>query len=241
MSARSPRLRRALAALPAAFPHTLPVLAGFGFLGLTYGVFARVQGFGVAYAVITGIAIFGGSLQFVAVSMMMAPFAPLQTFAAALLIQARHLFYGIAMLDAYRDAGRKKPYLIYALCDESFSINCSACPPEGVDRGWFMFWVCLLDQCYWVVASALGAALGGLVSADVKGLDFVMTAMFTVIFLEQCLRRPRPLTPWLGLGVSALCLALFGADGFLLPAMAAMLVLLLALRGRLPEGKGDVP
>ena len=217
-------------ALKAAFPHTIPILAGFGFLGLTYGIYVRVQGFSFWYAMLTGVIIFGGSLQFVAIDMLCAPFAPLQTFLAALLIQARHLFYGLAMLDKFCGAGRKKLYLIYAMCDESFSINCAATIPQGIDCGWFMFWVSLLNQSYWVIASALGGILGGMITFNTEGLDFVMTAMFVVIFLEQCLKEKQPITPLIGLAVPALCLVLFGPDQFLIPAMIGILALLLALR-----------
>lgn len=217
-------------ALKAAFPHTIPILAGFGFLGLTYGIYVRVQGFSFWYAALTGIIIFGGSLQFVVIDMLRAPFAPIQTFLAALLIQARHLFYGLAMLDKFRGTGRKKLYLIYAMCDESFSINCSAKIPDGIDHGWFMFWVSLLDQSYWVIASAVGGVLGGLIDFNTEGLDFVMTAMFVVIFLEQCLKENQPITPAIGLVVPGVCLALFGPDQFLIPGMVAILALLVALR-----------
>jgi len=141
--------RRALAA---AFPHTVPILAGVLFLGMAYGIYMNVPGFPFWYSMLMGLTIFGSSLELVAVSMLLAPFAPVQTFLMALMLQARHLFYGIAMLEKYRDGGPKRWYLIFGMCDESFSIICSAVIPEGVDRGWFYFWVILLNHAYWVTA-----------------------------------------------------------------------------------------
>ena len=172
-------------AFKAAFPHTVPILAGFLFLGAAYGIYMNVSGFGFWYPMIMSLTIFGGSLEFVAVSMLLAPFAPVQTFIMTLLIQARHIFYGISMLDKFKGLGRKKIYLIFGMCDETFSINCTAKIPEDVDRGWFMFFVTLLNQLYWVAGATIGGLAGSLLTFNTEGLDFVMTAMFVVIFLEQ--------------------------------------------------------
>ena len=119
----------------AAFPHTVPILAGFWFLGMAYGIYMDVSGFSVWYTLLMATVIFGGSLEFVAVSLLLSPFAPLVTFLLALMIQARHLFYGLSMLDKYKGLGRKRWYLIFGLCDETFSINCSTSLPSGIDRG----------------------------------------------------------------------------------------------------------
>lgn len=216
-------------ALIAAFPHTLPVLAGFSFLGFAYGVYMNVSGFSFLYPLLMGIAIFGGSLQFVCVSMLLSPFAPLQTLCVALLVQSRHIFYGLAMLEKYKKLGLKRFYLIYALCDETFSINYIAKVPEGVDRGWFMFFVALLDQLYWLIASVIGGIMGSFLTFNTQGLDFVMTAMFVVIFLEQWLKDKKHSSALIGLGVSALSLVIFGKNSFLMPAMIGILFLLLIL------------
>ena len=133
-------------ALIAAFPHTIPIFAGFWFLGIAYGIYMHVSGFGFWYPLIMSMTIFGGSLEFLAVSMLLAPFAPLQVFIMTLMIQARHLFYGISMLEKYKGTGWKKPYLIFGMCDESFSINYTAEVPDGIDKGWFYFWVTLLNR-----------------------------------------------------------------------------------------------
>lgn len=225
-------------ALKAAFPNTIPIFAGFWFLGIAYGVYMHVSGFSFIYPCLMALTIFGGSLEFVAVSMLLSPFAPLTTLLVALMIQARHLFYGIAMLDKFKGLGWKRFYLIFGLCDETFSINYTAKIPPDVDRGWFMFWVTALNQFYWVSGSTLGGLLGGLITFDTEGLDFVLTAMFVVIFLEQWLKEKKHYTALIGLGVSALCLVLFGADSFLIPSMCGILLFLVGLRKPLEKAGG---
>lgn len=197
---------RIRAALKCAFPYTIPIFAGFWFLGMTYGIYMNVSGFSFWY--------------------------PL------LMIQARHLFYGIAMLDKFKGLGWKKPYLIYGMCDETFSINCSAEIPEGIDRGWFYFFVTLLNQFYWVASATLGGVLGSFIHFNTEGLDFVMTAMFVVIFLEQWLKEKHHASEWIGLAASVGCLLLFGADNFLVPTMICILAALTALRRPLEKERG---
>lgn len=227
--------RRALAA---AFPYTVPIFAGFWFIGLAYGVYMNVSGFSFWYPLLMSMTIYGGSLEFLTVSMLLSPFAPVQTLLLALMVQARHLFYGISMLDKYRGLGWKKYYLIFGMCDESFSINYSAKIPEEVDRGWFMFFVTLLNQLYWVSGAAIGGLLGGLISFDTKGLDFVLTAMFVVFFIDQWLREERHYTAVIGVGSSLLCLMIFGPEGFMIPAMVCILALLTLFRGPIERAGG---
>ena len=219
-----------LTTLKVAFPYTLPILAGFGFLGMAHGILMTKAGLGVFYSLGMAIIVFGGSLEYVAMELLLAAFAPGTAFFTALLVQARHLFYGIAMLDRYKGLGWKRFYLIFGMCDESFSINYTAQIPEGVDEGRFMFCVTLLNQLYWVTANVIGGLLGGLITFDVAGLDFVMTAMFVVIFLEQWLKEERHGTALIGVGASVVCLTVFGPDSFLLPTMACILVLLTVFR-----------
>ncbi len=147
-------------------------------------------------------------------------------------------FYGIAMLDKFKGLGWKKPYLIYGMCDETFSINCSAEIPEGIDRGWFYFFVTLLNQFYWVASATLGGVLGSFIHFNTEGLDFVMTAMFVVIFLEQWLKEKHHASEWIGLAASVGCLLLFGADNFLVPTMICILAALTALRRPLEKERG---
>lgn len=223
-------------ALRCAFPHTIPIFAGFCFLGMTYGVYMNVSGFSFWYPMLMSMTVFAGSMEFVAVNLLLGTFDPLQALVITLTINARHLFYGISMLDKFRGLGWKKPYLIFGLCDETFSINYTADVPDGVDRGWFMFFVTLLNQCYWVLGATLGGVLGSLVRFSTEGLDFVMTAMFVVIFLEQWKKEEDHTSSLVGIGLSALCLLVFGAENFIIPAMVAVLLVLTALRGRLERG-----
>ena len=233
MSTERQRRRKALRA---AFPYTIPIFAGFWFLGMTYGVYMNVSGFSFWYPMLMSLTIFAGSMEFVAVNLLLGAFNPFQALAMTLMINARHLFYGISMLDKYRGMGLKKIYLIFGLCDESFSINYTADIPEDVDRGWFMFFVTLLNQLYWVSGATLGGIFGSLIQFKTEGLEFVMVAMFVVIFLEQFLKEKRHESACVGLGLSLLCLIDFGRDDFIIPAMLAILGVLTLLRKPLEKG-----
>ncbi len=237
MPQTQPRISRAL---KCAFPHTIPIFAGFCFLGMTYGIYMKVSGFAFWYPMLMSLVIYGGSLEFVAVSMLLAPYAPMQAFLMTLMIQARHLFYGIAMLDKFRGMGWKKPYLIFGMCDETFSINCTAEIPEDVDRGWFYFFVTLLNQIYWVLGATAGGLVGGLIRFNTEGLDFVMTAMFVVIFLEQWRKEKRHDSAAVGMAASVVCLGIFGTENFLIPTMVCILAVLTALRRPLEQKEADV-
>lgn len=219
-----------------AFPYTIPIFAGFWFLGLTYGIYMNVSGFSFWYPMLMSLTIFAGSMEFVTVNLLLGAFDPLQALALTLMINARHLFYGISMLDKYRGTGWKKIYLIFGMCDESFSINCSAEIPKDVDRGWFMFFVTLLNHFYWFSGATLGGIFGSLLHFNTEGLEFVMTAMFVVIFIEQWRKERRHTSALLGLALPLLCLILFGADNFIIPAMAALLLALTGLRRKLEQG-----
>ncbi len=222
----------------AAFPYTVPIFAGFWFLGLTYGVYMNVSGFGFLYPMLMSLTIFAGSMEFVTANLLMGAFNPLQAFAMTLMINARHIFYGLSMLEKFKGTGRKKLYLIFGMCDESFSINCSADIPEDADKGWFMFFVTLLNHFYWFFGSTMGGIFGSLISFDTKGLEFVMTALFTVIFLEQWLKEKNHTSALTGLGISLLCLAAFGSDSFMIPSMTGILAVLTLLRKPL-EKEGE--
>ena len=228
-------------ALRAAFPYTLPIFAGFWFLGLAYGIYMNVSGFSFVYPMLMRLTIFGGSLEFVAVEMLLSPFAPVQVLIVSLLIQARHLFYGISMLDKFHGLGWKKFYLIFGMCDETFSINYTAKIPEDVDRGWFFFFVTLLNQFYWVSSATLGGLVGSLLTFDTEGISFVMTAMFVVIFLEQWLKEKNHLSAYMGIGVSVVCLLLFGADSFLIPTMVGIVTLLAEFQKPLERREANQP
>lgn len=214
----------------AAFPYTIPIFAGFWFLGITYGIYMNVSGFSFWYPMLMSLTIFAGSAEFVATNLLLGAFHPLQALTVTLMINARHLFYGISMLDRFKNVGLKKIYLIFGMCDETFSINYTAQIPPDVDRGLFMFFVTLLNHFYWFSGATLGGIFGSFLHFNTEGLDFVMTAMFVVIFLEQWLKEKNHVSSLFGLGLSLLCLIAFGEDGFLIPAMLSLLCVLTLLR-----------
>ena len=198
-------------AFRAAFPHTIPIMASFLFLGITYGIFMNVSGFSFVYPMLMSLLIFAGSAEFVAAQMLLGAFHPVQAFLVTLLINARHVFYGISMLEKYDGTGWVKPYLIFGLCDESFSIQYTVDAPPGVCRSYFLFFITLLNHLYWFAGATLGGLLGTLISFNTKGLEFVMTAMFVVIFLEQWQKEKNHIPALLGLLIPLVCLVLFSA------------------------------
>ena len=228
--------KKKIKALKAAFPHTIPIMTGFLFLGMTYGIYMNVSGFGFWYPMLMSMTIFAGSMEFVTVSMLLGGFHPLEALTMTLMINARHLFYGISMLDKYKGTGLKKLYLIFGMCDESFSINYTANIPEDVDKGWFMFWVTVLNQFYWVLGSTLGGLFGSLLKFNTEGLSFVMTALFVVIFLEQWMKEKNHTSAVVGIVLSVLCLVIFGKDSFIIPAMICILVVMTLLRKVMEKG-----
>lgn len=206
---------------------------GFLFLGIAYGIYMGNRGFSFIYPMLMSLTIFAGSMEFVTANLLITYVSPLTVFLLTLMVNARHLFYGLSMLERYKNTGKKKWYLIFGMCDESFSINVSVKPPEGVDRGWFMFFVNLLNHIYWVVGATIGGILGNVISFEIKGLDFVLTALFVVIFMDQWLKTKQHLPAVIGVVSSALSLIVLGPDGFIIPAMLLIVTSLTALRGKL--------
>ncbi len=220
-------------ALKAAFPLTLPVMTGYLFLGTAYGIIMASKGYGPVWTLLMSLLVFAGSAQYVAVTFLTAAFDPLRAFLLTLLVNARHIFYGIAMLDKYQGARRFRPYLIFGLTDETFSIVCSTEPPEGVDRDWFTFFVTLLDHGYWITGSLTGAFLGAAIPFNTRGLDFALTALFVVIFISQWKSRRDHAPAILGVGMTVVSLLLFGPDRFIIPAMAAIVTVLTIFQKRI--------
>lgn len=222
--------KRIAAAARAAFPHTIPILTGFLFVGTAFGIYIKSLGFPAYYPILMSVFIFAGSMQFVAGSFMVQAFAPVSTFFATLIFNARHVFYGLSMLEKYRDLGKKKFPVIFWMCDETFTINCATPVPEHVDKGWFYFFVSLFDYSYWIAGTALGALCGEFIPFDTTGIDFVMTALFVVIFVNQWEKEESHVSSLGGLFISLLCLVIFGPDKFVLAAMIGIVIFLTALR-----------
>ena len=220
-----------------AFVRSLPIMAGYIVLGLGFGVLLQSKGYGAGWALAMGGLIYAGSMQYVAIDLLAGGASLISAALMTLMVNARHLFYGISMLERYKDTGAAKPYLIFALTDETYSIVCSGDVPDGVDRKKYYFWVSLLDQFYWVVGCVAGALLGSVLPFDTTGIDFSMTALFLVVMVEQW-RSTRDHTPALvGLGVSLVCLLIFGSSNFLIPSMIGITVALTLLRGTMEKRK----
>jgi len=232
-------LKKLPGAIRAAFPHTIPVLTGFLFLGMAYGILMSGRGFGWPWILLTSAVVFAGALQFVGISLLTSVFDPLYAFLIALSVNARHLFYGISMLEKLSGTGRVKPYLIFGMCDETFSILCATEPPPNVDRRAFMLAVTLLNQSYWVLGSVAGGLIGPRLTFDTYGIDFVMTAFFVVIFLNQWRAQKNHSPALIGLGASAVSLLIFGADNFIIPAMILIVVCLTIFRRQLSKEVAD--
>ncbi|ETO94772.1 putative azaleucine resistance protein AzlC [Lachnoanaerobaculum sp. MSX33] len=223
------------AAFFAAFPNTIPILAEFLFLGIAYGIYMNQSGFKFYYPMFMSFIIFAGSVEFATVSWLLGSFDPVNIFFLTLMINARHLFYGLSMLEKYNIPGWKKLYLIYGMCDESFSINATVDVPKDIDKGLFMFFVTMLNQIYWVAGATIGGIFGSFIPFDTKGIEFVMTALFVVIFLENCLKEKDHSASVIGLFISFICLIIFKGTNFIIPSMIIILSVLTLLRGRLEK------
>ena len=214
-------------ALRAAFPATIPVMTGFLCLGTAYGLLMQSKGYGPGWSVLMSAIAFGGSMQFVAVTLLTTAFDPVQAFLLSVMVNARHMFYGLSLLDKYKGLGKVRAFLIYVLCDETFSLVSTLEPPEGVARRDFYFWLSLLDYLYWITGTALGGLAGNLITFDTTGLDFALTALFVVLFLEQWKKPENRPAGVMGILCAAASLAVFGADNMVIPAMALVLAVLL--------------
>ncbi len=219
---------------------TLPVMTGYIVLGIGFGILLVGTGHSVLWSILMAALIYAGSMQYVAINLITGGASLITTALTTLLVNARHLFYGISMLEKYKGAGAKKPYLIFALTDETYSLLCADDYPDNVDKGKYQFAVSIFNHFYWITGCALGAIIGETVPINFAGIEFCMTALFVTIFVEQWLSTKQHLPALVGLASALLCLIVFGADTFLIPTMVLISVLLLLLRGVLDkEGKND--
>lgn len=219
-------------ALKAAFPHTIPIFTGFIFIGIAYGILMNSKGYGFGWSLFFSLVVFAGSAQYVAITFLTSVFNPVYALMMSLMINARHLFYGISLIEKFKDTGKLKPFLIYGLCDETFSVVCSAEPPEGVDKSWFLFFITFLNYTYWALGSALGGLIGSMVSFNTKGLDFVLTALFVVIFIGQWKSQKDRRTAIIGVVSTIICLIAFGPNNFIIPSMIIILTVLTILKNQ---------
>lgn len=222
-----------------AFITSLPVMAGYVVLGMGFGILLSAKGYSFWWAILMSVTIYAGSMQYVGVNLLASGASIISTALMTLMVNARHLFYGISMIESYRDMGWRKWYVIFALTDETYSLVCANPELFGeVDRKNFIFLLSLMNQCYWIFGSFLGALLGSAISFNSAGVDFSMTALFVSIFVEQWEKTKNHLPAILGLIVSLVCLMIFGADRFLIPSMIGISIGLFLLRNKL-EGRTE--
>lgn len=218
------------------FKSSLPIMAGYIVLGMGFGILLESKGYDWWWAGVMSFTIYAGSMQYVAIDLLAGGTTLISAALMTLLVNIRHLFYGISMLEKYKDTGLKKPYLIFALTDETFSLVCAPNLPEEINRKDYYFFVSLFNQCYWVVGSVLGGIIGNVFTFNSTGVDFAMTALFVVIFVEQWESTKQHLSAITGVVCAVAALLIFGASDFLIPAMIAITVALLIERKWLEGG-----
>ena len=225
--------------LKKAFKDSLPILAGYLALGIGFGVLLHSKGFSFLWALLMSCTIYAGAGQYAAVDLLSSGASLITTAVMTLIINARHFFYGFSLLDKYKGTGKAKPYMIFALTDETYSLVCTAKIPEGIDEKRYYLFLSILDQLYWISGCTIGALLGTFIPFDSTGIDFAMTALFVVIFVEQWLDTKEHLPAILGAATTLVCLFIFGAQYFIIPSMAFIAVELVIFRKRFEKSNPD--
>ena len=222
-----------------AFVRSIPVMAGYVVLGIGFGVLMHAAGYGLLWTLAMSLLIYAGSMQYVGVGLLSGGASVVTAILTTVMVNARHLFYSISMIRVYRDSGRLKPYLIFALTDETYSLLCDGEVPEGADAELYRVLVSAFDHSYWVIGSVLGSLLGAVLPFSTEGIEFSMTALFLTSFVEQWVRKGNRIPALTGLGATLLSLAVFGPERFLIPAMLLITLVLSLLRGRLGKEEAE--
>ena len=222
-------------ALRKAFPYTIPVLTGYLFIGIAFGVMYAEKGYSFLWAILMSVMVYAGSGQYLAVNFFVPGISFIQVIFLTFMVNVRHIFYGISLLERFNKVGKSRWYMIFALTDETYSLLCTTKVPEGVNESKFLFAISVLDHSYWVLGSAIGAVAGTLLPISSEGIDFAMTALFVVIFIEQWMEGKNRVPELIGVVVALVCLIIFGANNFVLPAMLAIVALLFLGRKKLDK------
>ncbi|MFR7591648.1 MAG: AzlC family ABC transporter permease [Longibaculum sp.] len=220
-----------------AFIASIPVMMGYIVLGIAFGMLLESKGYSFVYALLMSGLIYAGSMQFVAINLLTSGASLISGAIMTLLINARHLVYGLSMIKKFENMGKLKPYMIFSLTDETYSLLVGSKTPEGCSEKYYLFFISLFDQCYWIIGSLLGSLIGSMLTINTTGLDFAMTALFVVIVVEQFLTSEKHIYTYVGFGMSLLCLLVFGSESFIIPSMIGILVSLIMLYQK--EGKQD--
>lgn len=217
-------------ALKTVFLDTVPVMTGYLFLGISFGILLGETGYGLPWAFGMALFMYAGSAQFLSVSLLANHASLLSTGIAIFLLNARHIFYGISLLDTYDDAGKKKPYMIFGLTDETYSLVTQNEPPEGMSRHKYCFLVTLFNHVYWICGCVIGNLAGAYIPINFEGVEFVLTALFVTLFVEQWLTHKNHIPAIIGVVVTVICLAIFGSEIFLIPSLLLIAILLTVSR-----------
>lgn len=207
-----------------AFKASIPIMMGYVVLGMAFGILLESKGYHVFYAILMSVFIYAGSMQFVAINLLTSGASLISGAIMTLLINARHLVYGLSMIKKFEDMGKYKPYMIFSLTDETYSLLVGLKTPLDCNEKRYMFLISLFDQCYWIIGSVLGSLIGSMMTINTTGLDFAMTALFVVIVLEQFLSTQKHIYSYIGFGISILCLIIFGSESFIIPSMIGILI-----------------
>ena len=219
-----------------AFPYTIPVLTGYLFIGIAFGVMFAEKGYSFLWAMLMSLMVYAGSGQYLAVNFFVPGVSFLNVIAMTLMVNIRHIFYGISLLERFHQMGKKRWYMIFGLTDETYSLLCTTKVPKGVEEEKFLFAISLMNQSYWIIGSAIGGIAGALIPFNSEGIECAMTALFVVIFVEQWMDAKNRIPELLGVAAAFVCLQIFGVDGFVLPSMILITLVLLLGRTKLETG-----
>jgi len=216
-----------------AFPYTIPVLTGYLFIGIAFGVMYAEKGYSFLWAILMSLLVYAGSGQYLGVNFFVPGVSFLQVIFLTLMVNVRHIFYGISLLEKFNNMDKKRWYMIFGLTDETYSLLCTTNVPEDVDEEKFLFAISLMNQCYWVIGSALGGIAGNFIPFNSEGIEFAMTALFVVIFVEQWMSKENRIPELIGVVAALICLQIFGAGQFVLPTMLVIIAVLFIGRKRI--------
>lgn len=218
-----------------AFPYTIPVLTGYLFIGIAFGVMYAEKGYSFLWAILMSLLVYAGSGQYLAVNFFAPGISFLQVIFLTFMVNVRHVFYGISLLEKFNKMGKSRWYMIFGLTDETYSLLCTTNVPDGVDEEKFLLAISILNHSYWIIGSAIGALAGSYLPIPSEGIDFAMTALFVVIFVEQWLEKRNRIPELIGVSAAVLCLQIFGADNFVLPTMLLIIFVLFVGRKKLEK------
>ncbi len=220
-------MRERMRVVKKAFPYTVPVLAGYLFIGIAFGVMYAEKGYNFLWAALMSLLVYAGSGQYLAVNFFVPGYSLIQVVFLTLMVNVRHIFYGVSLLAPFNRMGKRRWYMIFSLTDETYSLLCTTKIPEGVNPDDFLFAIAVMNHLYWILGSVIGSLAGTFISFNSEGIDFAMTALFVVILVEQLMVKERQVPAVIGIIAGFICLQVFGGDRFVLPSMVLIILVLL--------------